>query len=67
VGVPDYWIVNLQDRNVEVHRDPVRDLSSETGFGYACQLAFSESDSVARLLAPNRFISVKALLPRRAS
>jgi Uma2 family endonuclease len=31
-GVPDYWIVNLQDRNVEVYRDAVRDFSSEPGF-----------------------------------
>jgi Uma2 family endonuclease len=66
-GVPDYWIVNLQDRNVEVYRDAVRDLSSEPGFRYASQLTFSESESVVPLLAPGSPILVKEFLPRRAS
>jgi Uma2 family endonuclease len=66
-GVADYWIVNLQDRNVEVYRDAVRDLSSETGFRYVSQLTFSESESVVPLLAPGSLILVKELLPRRAS
>src|SRR5215468_2290997 len=33
-GIPDYWILNLQDRQIEVHRRPISDGASEFGFSY---------------------------------
>jgi hypothetical protein len=33
-GVPEYWIVNLRDRQVELHRNPVRAADS-SGAAYA--------------------------------
>ena len=33
-GVPEYWIINLVARRVEVHRGPVEDPSAEFGWAY---------------------------------
>jgi Uma2 family endonuclease len=42
-GIPDYWIVNLVDLVLEVHRDPEREPSAPYGWAYR---------SIARLAAP---------------
>lgn len=55
-GVEDYWIVNLADRQLEVHRNPV-------GEAYADVTILRESDSVAPLAAPQATIAVAELLP----
>jgi Uma2 family endonuclease len=55
-GFPDYWIVNLVDRRVEVYRDPAPT-------GYRSVIALVAGDEVAPLGAPSGTIAVDALLP----
>jgi Uma2 family endonuclease len=62
-GVPDYWIVNLVDRVVEVHRDPVGDSSAPYGWSYRSVAAFAPPAVVEVLALPATRISVSTLLP----
>jgi Uma2 family endonuclease len=61
--IPDYWIVNLVDRQVEVHRQPVADVTAECGFSYAEVRTYKGSDLVQPLAAPHAQISADELLP----
>jgi Uma2 family endonuclease len=62
-GIPDYWILNLQDRQIEVHHRPIEDEASEFGFIYGDKMIFKENDSVKPLARPNALIAVAELLP----
>ena len=55
-GFLDYWIVNLIERRVEVHRDP-------TPAGYRSRVSLAARDEIAPLAAPTARIAVGALLP----
>ena len=55
-GIPEYWIVNLVDRVLEVHRDPAGD-------AYRTKTTLGPDDSVAPLARPETLISVADLLP----
>lgn len=55
-GVGDYWIVNLIDRRVEVHRNPGAD-------GYRSVSVLTAADEVSPLAAPSSRIPVASLLP----
>ena len=55
-GFAEYWIVNLRDRCLEVHRQP-----SSGGYGSVATLA--PDATVAPLAAPAAPITVAALLP----
>ncbi len=56
-GIPEYWIVNLGERRLEVFRDPSADL------GYRTSTIYAEADSVTPLGAPHASILVADLLP----
>jgi Uma2 family endonuclease len=62
-GVEDYWIVNLIDRVVEVHRDPVADPSASYGWRYGSVQALAPPAIVVPLTVPSMRIPVAALLP----
>jgi Uma2 family endonuclease len=55
-GVPEYWIVNLAERRLEVHREP-----SAGRYGRVVSLA--AGDEIAPLAAPGSSVAVAALLP----
>lgn len=59
-GVPDYWIVNLVDRVVEVHREPVR--AGRRSWYTNIDLARC-GDTIVPLAAPGARIAVADLLP----
>ncbi len=63
-GIGDYWIVNLVDRVLEVHRDPAPMADQPFGHGYRSVTRHDESASVAPLPAPAAPIRVADLLPR---
>jgi Uma2 family endonuclease len=63
VGISDYWIVNLFDRQLEVYRQPIADSSAVFGFRYADVTRLSSGDLVAPLAVPQSHISVGDLLP----
>ncbi len=62
-GISDYWIVNLVDDVVEVHRNPVLDPSQPSGFRYANVDVFRAGDAVSPLVAPGASVAVSELLP----
>jgi Uma2 family endonuclease len=55
-GMPDYWIVNLTDRVVEVHRLP-------SAHGYGSVSSFGPDEAIAPLAAPAASLLVASLLP----
>jgi Uma2 family endonuclease len=62
-GIADYWILNLPDRQLEVHRRPKPDKAAEFGVSYADVRVFKERDSVSPLAKPKAVIAVADLLP----
>ena len=55
-GIPEYWIVNLRSRTLEVHRQP------EVNF-YVSLRVYDETEAVAPLAAPDALVRVADLLP----
>jgi Uma2 family endonuclease len=55
--VPEYWIVNLVERLIEVYRDPTPDR------GYQTVSRFRPGDSFSPLAAPGTTFAVDDLLP----
>ncbi|HJT77697.1 MAG TPA: Uma2 family endonuclease [Gemmataceae bacterium] len=62
-GIEDYWIVNLVDRQLEVHRRPVADPAQPFGFAYADVQVLDVADRVTPLAAGQATIVVADLLP----
>jgi Uma2 family endonuclease len=62
-GIADYWILNIDDKQIEVHRDPQPDSSQEFGFGYASVTIHGAGDSVSPLSAPSERVAVLDVLP----
>lgn len=64
-GVEDYWIVNLVDRVLEVHRDPVADPVAVFGWRYRSVTTLAPPAAIAPLAFADRPVAVADLLPRR--
>ena len=62
-GVPEYWVLNLIDRVLEIYRDPGTDPPAAFGWRYTRTDALGPIDSVAPLAAPDASIAVPQLLP----
>lgn len=62
-GIADYWIVNLEDRVVEVYRDPGPDLTAPFGWRYTAVTRFRPPDSMTPRNVPAAPIPAAALLP----
>ena len=62
-GIPDYWIVNLAERALEVHRDPAPAASRQLGWAYRSITRLVPPGVVSPLAAPRAIIPVADLLP----
>ena len=62
-GIQDYWIVNLIDRHVEIHRQPIADASQPHGFRYADVVPLKPGQSMSPLAAAGQQVAVNDLLP----
>jgi Uma2 family endonuclease len=62
-NIQDYWIVNLKDRRLEIHRRPMTDRETFYGFGFGEIQIFREADTVSPLVKPEVEIKVSDLLP----
>ncbi len=60
-GITDYWIVNLLDGVVEVHRDPVS--AGRRGSRYRDVTAVTAGERIVPLAAPFASIAIADLLP----
>jgi Uma2 family endonuclease len=61
--LPEYWIVNLVDRALEVYRNPSSDAGALYGWAYRVMLTLGPEEYVAPLAAPLARILVADLLP----
>ena len=61
--VADYWIVNLVDRVLEVHREPARPGPARARWGYVAIETLGPDATVTPLSAPSSRIRVADLLP----
>jgi Uma2 family endonuclease len=55
-GIPEYWILNLVRRTLEVHRDPAEG-------AYRSRTILRAADTVAPLARPEAALAVRDLLP----
>ena len=61
--ISDYWIVNLIDRVLEVHREPMRPGPARRHWGYAAIRTLGTDATITPLAAPSARIRVADLLP----
>ncbi len=57
-GIADYWVVDLENRRLHIHRDP------QDG-AYATVTTLDETQTLTPLTAPAEILSVTAVLPPR--
>jgi Uma2 family endonuclease len=62
-GLADYWIVNIQDRQVEIHRNPGPDPDRKGRFRYHEITVIGPEGHASPLAAPDARIAVADLLP----
>ena len=62
-GLPDYWILNLVDRVLEVYRQPAPDSAAPFAWRYTRREVFDASARVTPLAALGSSIPVSQLLP----
>ena len=62
-GIPEYWIVNLVERLVEVYRHPEPDDRARFGFSYRRVDRYHPGDAIAPQAVPGASIAVSDLLP----
>jgi len=62
-GIAEYWIINVRDRVLEVHREPGPMAEQPLGFSYRSITRYVEIDIVAPLGAPHASVKVAELLP----
>jgi Uma2 family endonuclease len=61
-GIPDYWIVNVEKRFLEVYRDPRPDASADFGFSYGDVKYYEKDDEIEALALPGVKIRVADIL-----
>lgn len=61
--VPEYWIVNLEERVLEVYRESGPDVGAAHGWAYRAAQRLGPDEFVTPLAAPSARIRVADLLP----
>jgi Uma2 family endonuclease len=62
-GIPEYWIVNLVDRQLEVHRNPIVNPSQPRKSRYADVTVVPADGQISPLVAPDVAFAVADFLP----
>lgn len=62
-GIPEYWIINVNDGHVEVFRRPVRDEKRKLGWRYAEPTIVRPPGTLSPLARPDVQIDVARMLP----
>jgi Uma2 family endonuclease len=60
-GIPEYWIVDIEHRQLEVYREPIESPDSAFGYTYRVRMLLQPSDTIAPLARPNRTVRVGRL------
>jgi Uma2 family endonuclease len=62
-GIQDYWVIDVENRQLHVFRDPQPDATRRYNHWYSKVSLLNPTDSIAPLAAPNNSVSVNDLLP----
>ena len=62
-GVPEYWVIDLENRKLLVFRDPVQLPKDLGATAYRTRRSFGPDDTVAPLTAPDAGVKVSDLIP----
>ena len=62
-GIPEYWLLNLRERRLEVFREPVPMPEQIFGFGYKSMRIYLPEETVSPLAKPDAQIKVADMLP----
>ena len=62
-GIPEYWVVDLIHRRLEIRRQPALAADATFGYAYSSLLQLSEQDSASPWFAPQQLVAVADLLP----
>jgi len=62
-GVPEYWILNLRERVLEVYREPAADARAVYGAAYRQQRIYTTGEPVSPLCALDATLAVEQLMP----
>ena len=62
-GIADYWVLDINDRQLIVHRNPVVDTEQPFGYRYADVKRYLTGDTVSPLVLSDAKIPVKDMLP----
>ncbi|MBI3979030.1 MAG: Uma2 family endonuclease [Chloroflexi bacterium] len=62
-GIPDYWVVNLVHRQLEIHREPGPLPAAPGGFGYRTRTIFLPGETISPLARPDARLDMADLFP----
>jgi Uma2 family endonuclease len=62
-GIPEYWIVNLVERQLEIHREPTPMPAARLGYGYRTRVIALPRDKVSLPALVGAEAAVANLLP----
>ena len=62
-GIAEYWIINLPDSVLEVHRQPAPMTDQPLGHHYRSITRLTKGDTLSPLAQPDSHIAVADLLP----
>jgi Uma2 family endonuclease len=63
MGVPDYWVLDLDHRRLYIHREPTANAAAYFGHAYRSIVPLDESEGISPLEKPGTLIRVADLLP----
>lgn len=61
-GIPEYWIVNLREKQLEVYRAPAPDPTARFGYAYHQQQILTPRERVQLVAIPEVSLSVRRIL-----
>lgn len=62
-GIADYWVIDVNNRNIRVFRNPQPDASQHYGHGYALVQVLNPNETISPLASPGNSVAVSDLLP----
>jgi len=63
--VPEYWVFNIPDREIIVHREPTSHSSAKFGWKYSQIMTFKPGSPVAPICMPSHTIDPADILPEK--
>jgi len=62
-GIREYWVLDIENRKLHVHRDPFADEASPRGHRYGTLLVLGDVESIAPLAAADKLLAIADMLP----